>query len=371
MRENAGTMNDPLSLARQHFLDGVAHFEAQRLQDAARCFEAALALAPGRPSVMTNLGATRVRLGQWAEAVPLLEQASRAEPDNLEAWAHLGTALAELGHAPPALAAFDRALALNDQLVEVWSRRGSVLRELGRLPEAVQCFERALALGADVQLHTFYLAAVRNETLPAPPRGYVEGLFDGYANEFAGHLVEQLHYQAHAVLVRNLAPHAPPRWRAVLDLGCGTGLCGPLVKPTADRVDGVDLSAQMLAQARALGVYDALDRADVAEHLAATAQRYDLVLAADVFIYVGALEAVFAGAARVLTPGGVFAFSVESVEGNDDLRLLPSLRYAHGEAYVRRLAREHGLAVRAIHRAPLREDQRRPVPGLYVYLSRA
>jgi predicted TPR repeat methyltransferase len=372
VRENAGSMSDPFVLARQHFLDGVAQFEAHRLEDAARSFEAALALAPGRPSVLTNLGATRVRLGQWAQAVPLLEQATAAEPDNLDAWGHLGTALAELGRATLALAAFDRALALNPKLVEAWSRRGSLLRELGRLPEAASCFERALALGAEPTLHAYYLAAVRNEGVPpAPPREYVERLFDGYAGEFSGHLVAKLRYQAHAVLVRGLDPHAPPRWGAVLDLGCGTGLCGPLVKPVADRVDGVDLSAAMLVQARALGVYDGLAHADVAEHLGSTAKRYDLVLAADVFIYVGSLDAVFAGVSRVLNPQGVFAFSVEVADGDADLHLMPSLRYAHSEAYVRRLAREHGLAVRSIGRAPLRDDQRRPVQGLYVYLARA
>ena len=88
-------MNDALAQARQHFLDGVSYFEAHRLDEAASSFEAALALAPGRPSVLTNLGATRVRQGQWAEAVPLLEQATLAEPDHLEAWGHLGTALSD------------------------------------------------------------------------------------------------------------------------------------------------------------------------------------------------------------------------------------------------------------------------------------
>jgi predicted TPR repeat methyltransferase len=365
-------MNDALAQARQHFLDGVSYFEAHRLDEAASSFEAALALAPGRPSVLTNLGATRVRQGQWAEAVPLLEQATLAEPDHLEAWGHLGTALSELGHAAPALAAWDRALALNPKLPEVWSRRGSLLRELGRLTEAGACFEQALALGAEPELHRYYLAAVREATVPpAPPRDYVERLFDRYAGDFQSHLVEKLHYQAHEVLVRGLTPFAPRRFRAVLDLGCGTGLCGPLVRPQADRVDGVDISVQMLEQARALGVYDELAHGDVAEHLLATAQRYDLILAADVFIYVGALESVFAGVLRVLEPGGLFAFSVETTDGGDDLLLLPSLRYAHSEAYVRRLAHGHGLAVRDVRRAPLRDDQRRPVEGLYVVLARA
>jgi len=81
------------------------------------------------------------------------------------------------------------------------------------------------------------------------------------------------------------------------------------------------------------------------------------------------LEPVFAGVARVLAPGGLFAFSVEELPGDEDLRLMPSLRYAHSEAYVRRLTQAHGMQVRHMLRAPIREDQRRPIEGLYVYLA--
>ncbi|MDR3455232.1 MAG: tetratricopeptide repeat protein [Rhodoferax sp.] len=363
-------MSETLEQARQFFQDGLAHSEAGRLEQAERCFAAALSLAPGRPSVLTNLGITRVRRGHWADALPLLEEALAAEPVNLEAWTHLGMARAELGQMTPALLAFERALAIDPRQAGLWSQRGSLLRELGRLSEAGECFERALALGADPQLHGYYLASVRDGESPdAAPRAYVESLFDRYADEFQAHLVGALRYRAHEVLVRGLAPLSPQRFRAVLDLGCGTGLIGPLIKPVADRVDGVDLSSGMLEQARACGTYTELVHADVVDYLQSTDCPYDLVLAADVFIYVGALDAVFAGVARVLGPGGLFAFSVELTADAHDLRLLPSLRYAHSQAYVHRLAREHGFKVRAAFRAPLREDQQRPIEGLYVYLQ--
>ncbi len=362
-------MTDPMALARQHFLDGVVHFEANRLAEAEASFEAALALAPGRPSVLTNLGAARVRRGKFAEAAPVLRQACTAEPGNAEAWGHLGTACAELGQIEQALAAFDRALQINPEVAEAWSRRGGLLREAGQLQEAAICFERAIALGADDPLHRYYLASVRGNTPPAPPREYVQALFDTYAGEFQGHLVSQLNYCAHEVLVQGLQALGPRRYPSVLDLGCGTGLCGPLVRPLAGQVDGVDLSAAMLAQARETGAYTQLFEADITQWLAEAQRQDDLVLAADVFIYVGALEAVFAGVADILAPGGVFAFSVEALPDGQDLRLLPSLRYAHSEAYLRRLAGLHGMAVRAVLRAPLREDQRRPVQGLYVYLE--
>jgi predicted TPR repeat methyltransferase len=92
---------------------------------------------------------------------------------------------------------------------------------------------------------------------------------------------------------------------------------------------------------------------------------------ADVFIYVGALEPVFAGVRRVLSPGGLLAFSVETPDAADGggLVLRPSLRYAHGEAYVRNLAARHGLRVLSAQAGPLREDQQRPVAGQYWVLQ--
>ena len=368
-------MNDPMAQARQHFLAGVTHFEAGELGQAERSFEAALALAPGRASVLANLGAARVRLGKFADALPLLEQVTVAEPGNADAWGHLGTACAELGRMQDALLAFGHALQINPQLTEGWSRRGGLLREVGQLEEAAECFERAIALGADDELHRYYLASVRGATPPAPPRDYVQALFDTYADDFQGHLTGALRYQAHEVLVANLPPpvSGDGRWQSVLDLGCGTGLCGPLVRARADRVTGVDLSARMLEQARAGGAYDALEHADITAWLGAAQGRHDLVLAADVFIYVGALQDVFAGVARLLAPGGTFAFSVERLaedkDGAQGLRLMPSLRYAHAESYVRQLAQAHGLRVVSTVQAPIREDQRRPIDGLYCYLQ--
>jgi len=367
-----------LEQARQFFLDGVAHFEADRFEQAERSFGAALSLAPGRPSVLSNLGVTRLRLGRFADALPLLEEAAQAEPGNAETWMHLGTAHAELGAVEAALEALERALALDRTQPGIWSRRGSLLRELRRLDEAAECFEQALALGAEPQLHGYYLAAVRaardGTVPPAPPRGYVESLFDRYAEDFQSHLAE-LKYQAPQVLLQGLGRLGATRYGAVLDLGCGTGLVGTLLasqRQAADRIDGVDLSSAMVGQARATGAYTTVAHADVTDHLQAAAaapQRYGLVMAADVFIYVGALDAVFAGVARVLAPQGLFAFSVELDAAGAELQLMPSLRYAHSEAYVRRLAAAHGMAVRRIERAPLREDQGRPVEGLYVYLQ--
>ena len=204
------------------------------------------------------------------------------------------------------------------------------------------------------------------------PAAYVTGLFDNYADEFDSHLVGALRYQAHRQLVDQLVATCggDARFESALDLGCGTGLCGPLVRPVVARLTGVDLSSRMLDKARELAVYDRLAHADIVEFLAGSEERFDLVLAADVFIYVGDLEPVFARLERAMAEG-VFCFSVESLDGDGaGLRLLPSLRYAHSEAYLERLASQHGFQVVAMKHAPVREEQGQVIEGLYVILHR-
>ena len=362
-------MDSRFEQARDLFLEGLAHYQAGRLQQAEKNFAGALALVPGRPSVLTNLGAVRLKLGRAEEAVVLLQEVLAQEPDNAQALGHCGTALAELGRTAEALPYFERAVAADPTLAGVWILRGTALRELGRLPEAAQAYREALARGGDSELVRYYLAGLQQGQAPHhAPRQYVEALFDGYAQGFDAHLVQGLRYDAPAVLTQRLAAQGR-RWHNALDLGCGTGLCGPHLRAMADRVTGVDLSANMLEKAAALQVYDALEQADVTEFLATTRETFDLVVAADVFVYVGALDDVFAAVAQRLAPGGSFCFTVEESAG-EEVALRSSLRYAHSQAGILRLSQANGLEVSAIERRPVREEQRVPIPGLFAWLTR-
>ena len=354
--------------ARALFRDGVAHYEAGRMEAAEHAFAASLALLPGRPSTLTNLGAARLKLGRVAQAVDVLREALAQEPDNAEALGHLAGGLAELGHADEALAAVGRALQLQPAAGAAWLLQATLLRERGEAEAARRSYRQALAHGADPQLVAFALGALEGTGAPpAPPLHYVEQLFDNYADGFDAHLVEALQYRAPQLLVEGLAR---PRHASALDLGCGTGLAGPWLRPRCERLEGIDLSAAMVDRARARNLYDEVRQGDLVSILASTPQRHDLLFAADVFIYVGALEPVFAGAARVLSPGGEFCFSVEAADDRDDWTLRMSLRYAHSERYIRMLARQHGFAVRHVARHPLRIDQGQPVAGLFAWLDR-
>lgn len=393
-----------LERSRAIFFEGIGHFEAGRLEPARDCFEKALALAPGRPSLLGNLGITLFHLRRWEDAVPLLRQAVAAEPAHAEAWACLGLAsealerwqeaddalgkalettpgkaalwLARgrcrlrLGRTEEAVRAFDKAVEIAPEFARAWSARGSLLRELGRREEAAGCFEKAIALGEDPELHAWFLAAVRDGAATAKtPRRYVERLFDDYSADFDSHLVGTLKYRGHEALLRPLL-QSGRRFRSVLDLGCGTGLCGKLLQGRADAIDGLDVSRAMLEQARGTGAYRELVHDELESYLASASRQDDLVVAADVFGYLGDLEGVFQSIKRILRPGGLLAFTVEVSPHREEVKLLPSLRHAHSEPYLRRIASSAGLQWREMRRGMLRQDQDKPVEALYVYLGR-
>lgn len=345
-----------------------------RDDDALAGFERVLAGTPEHPVARLQAALILNRQGRHAPALRHLERLLTVHPAHAEGWVLHGQTLQSLGRHGAALPSYERALALQPGLARAWTLRGSLLRDLGRRDEAVAAFEQAIAHGGDPALNGFFLAALDGRAAPpGAPDSYVRQLFDGYAAQFEAHLTRVLRYDLPQRIAARLAARATSAGRRLhhaLDLGCGTGLCGAALRPVCERIDGVDLSRAMLERAGATGAYTQLDEAELVEHLQRSVHRHDLVVAADVFIYLGDLAPAFAGVCRVLEPGGWFAFSVERGDDGVDHALRGSLRYAHGERYLRGLAQAHGLAVVDFETVVLREEQRKPIDGLLVLLQR-
>jgi predicted TPR repeat methyltransferase len=392
-----------LELARVAFFDGVTHFEAQRFSEAYAAFALALTYAPGRPSVMLNQGVTLVRLNRFQEAIPVLEAALAVEKASADGWAALAFALSELslwprcshacerlfalgvsqpsihllqarclannGRIEEAKAACEKALVLDKKSAQAWYQLADFQRDQGDTENAIANYQKALSHGADPELVNYMLASLGQVTrVFQPPRAYVQNLFDQYANDFEQHLVGQLGYCGHKVLVEQLPPNCPTRFSSVLDLGCGTGLCAPLLRPKSERLFGVDLSPAMIEKARQTKLYDALTISDVHDYLALEATKFDFVVAADVLIYVGELEHLFTLLSQRMVAGGWFAFTVENSTDGGKVQLFPSLRYGHSADYVNELAVHHNFCVERKIDAPIRVHEGAPLQGQYWYL---
>jgi predicted TPR repeat methyltransferase len=212
---------------------------------------------------------------------------------------------------------------------------------------------------------------------PSPERAsdnYVQATFDRFAGTFDD-VLTRLEYRAPALcgaMVDRLLG-TPDASQAVLDAGCGTGLCAPVLLPYARSLDGVDLSPKMLEKAALRNCYRRLDEAELTAWLAAHPHSYDLIVSADTLCYFGALAEVTAAAAGALRAGGHFVFTLEeTVDAAEapQFRLHPHGRYSHTEAYARQVLEQAGMAVVELRHEVLRTELNAPVAGLAIAARR-
>ncbi|MGA2128102.1 MAG: methyltransferase domain-containing protein, partial [Xanthobacteraceae bacterium] len=274
-------------------------------------------------------------------AAGLLVQAREIAPDFASAWFALGDIREQLKDRPGAIAAFRKALQ-----ADRGDRHGAGLR-LVRLGEAVA-----------------------GEPMS---REYVRALFDQYAPRFEAELVGGLRYCGPQLLrqaVETVAG-AGVRFERMLDLGCGTGLAAETFAPLCRTAVGIDLSPAMIEIARRKSLYVDLAAADMTERLGQEpTSSADLVVAADAFVYLADLTPVCREAARVLIPGGLLAFSVET-HPDGGVILGDKLRYAHAAGHVSAAMDAASLTIRIRDPASVRHDGGIAVPGLIVVASPA
>ncbi|MBB4288342.1 putative TPR repeat methyltransferase [Rhizobium leguminosarum] len=285
--------------------------------------------------------------------------------------------LEEGGEPEAAAELMEQALELVPAWAAGWYRLATYLEKAGRAVAAIEAYRKTLALDPDdIFGAALKLALLGDVATPdRPPSPYVERLFDDYADRFESALVDKLDYsvpQKLAALVASTGRH----YDRAIDLGCGTGLLGPEIRANVAHLEGFDLSQNMLAKAAEKRVYDHLARADLSlapelSGLFAGAGRHraDLVTAADVLMYLGNLESVFAIIGELAAPGADIAFSVEDTGHGDGFHLAPSLRYAHSESYVSMLLARHDLEILATVKSVIRKDGGKPVSGI-LFLTR-
>lgn len=322
------------------------------------------------PATIRRRAAALIQDGSAAAAVAELTAALAHDPSALYILLDLGNAQLAADQPAAALASFAQILASRPRDAAAHRGRGQAHLALADTISALDAFRAALAV-LPYDTYAAHMVAALGGEATRWAGTYVAGLFDEHADQFDQHLTEVLHYRIPQAIRDLLAPRLP--LASALDLGCGTGLVGAALAGAVTIIDGIDIASQMTRKAAARNIYRHLRIGDLAAVLAqdpALAGPYDLVMAADVFVYLGPLETVFALARQRLSPGGLFAFSVEHAPGDEPL-LRPSGRFAHPDRYIARLAVDHGFTVAERHHTPIRHERSLPIPGTLYLLSRA
>lgn len=251
-----------------------------------------------------------------------------------------------------------------------WFRMGQVAHAAGDTDTAIAAWRHVLTLDPSDQCGAaVMLGVIGADQIEQMPTAFVETLFDQYADRFDQSLVTKLNYTVPERLGLAVCELHPDRFSAALDLGCGTGLAGGVFRPVVDHLSGLDLSAAMLAKAQSRGIYDSLSKADILQLPLLTRPAYDLIIAADVLIYLGALDQVVAWAKSALCDQGLFAFSVEQAPEGGAYILGQERRFKHSKAYLEHQLGASGFVILDLSPHVLRQDRGQDVQG-YICIAK-
>ena len=349
---------------------GIVLRDRLELDKAIAACQRAIALDPHHANAHNNLGVLLRAQGRVVEAEAAYRAAIRARPDHSDAFTNLGILLTAQKRTQEAAVCFCKVITFRPKHPEARRLLALAHCTLGEVDEAVRVFEEWLAEEPDNPIARHMIAACSGRDVPARASdAFIERTFDSFAGSFEAKLAK-LSYRAPALVAAMLAGAdvEPSKTLDVLDAGCGTGLCGPLIAPYARRLVGVDLSARMLAQAQAKQVYDQLVQCELTAYLRDSPAAFDAIVSADTLVYFGPLEGVVAASAGALRPGGRLIFTVEEMSSgapDPGYSISPHGRYSHTPQYVERVLRQAHLRPEIVP-TELRLEAGEPVPGLVV-----
>lgn len=362
---------DP-NLAAAHFGLGMLFFGQRRMDEAAVALREAVAHGARDAVTLACLGHVLYLIGDFSGAVAAFAAAAEQQPldpSTRHRYAH--AVLVDhliAAEVDTARAAYHAILGPEEEDSEDALRKAfSILSGFGYTEAAAAVGDALLRARPDDAVQRYLLDAVRGAPLDRAPDDYLETFFDGFAAVFDHQLVTVLRYDVPAAMAELLARHRP-HFAHLLDLGCGTGLAAPHLRPLCAQVTGVDISRSMLDQAAKRGVYTDLAKAEAVAFLRAHPAAYDAVFAADLLVYIGDLAPLMQAAAVALVPDGFLVLSVELGPGKA-WTLLPSGRFAHAIPYVEALARDLFEVVDS-RSTVIRLEANRPVQGSILLLRR-
>ena len=347
--------------------------EIHELHNAAAAFRCALALNPQDANVWNNLGSVLHHLHDLSGAEAAYLSALQVEINFVPALSNLAVLLAKTGRETES-ALFSCQAYIQPPLADKSAKTlAYAYYQLGRLADAAECYRTWLSNEPDNAFAKHHLAACTAENVPVKASDdYLKALFNDMSEHFEQKLVGILGYSGPEIIANLLNNHLPAQseWH-VLDGGCGTGLCGTVLKPYARNLTGVDISPGMLSKAAAKNCYDQLHEMELSAYLLTTPHSWELIVMADTLIYFGELAELFAAVRLALHPGALFAFTIETaIEKSISYQLTPSGRYCHSHEYIQQLLDEQGFSLLTSAKVVLRMESGKPANGLAILAQR-
>ena len=380
--------------------------ETHQYEEAETCYKQSLAIQPNQADVLSNYGLLMQANAKLDEAINLHKKALQLAPEHNIALYNLAYALNEKGENETSLQVYskvievmpyhvralcdiahvfgklkqvEKALPFLQRAMEVAPNDEHVHLNLGithkmmeNLDRAEASFNEVIRINPNNQTAKYYLAIMtRDNTISSSPDNYVQELFDGYAETFDDQLIGQLQYKT-PVLIGDMVKKQTDQTQKykILDLGCGTGLAGIYLDDLSDHMVGVDLSSKMLKKAEKREIYDELVVSGIEQYLESHDFRPDIVVSADVFVYIGDLSSIFSFVSQSIQPNGIFVFSTEDSPDCESFELRDSGRYAHNEGYIKQLAQEYKFNILENSKMVIRQEANKPIDGQIYLLTR-
>ena len=376
-------------------------------------YQRALRIAPDNYSALINIANSCYELHRYDEALGYAARAKILEPDNKLAYIILGNSFSEKGLYDESVSNLEKAGNLDSSDPWIYNYLSQSYQKNGNYMAALSCGWKAVELApSDDNAHHINLsylfyetaqetgvdairecvelwykkygnnplvkyvggALLQDKKIKAADISYVKNIFDVFAGDF-DRVLALLEYRAPELIKQFMedlyADVKKPRLD-ILDLGCGTGLCGEFLIKYAGRrgVEGIDISDKMLAEAASKKLYSRLINSDIISWLEKNNRRYDLMTAADVFTYFGDLHDLFENINKSLNENGriIFTVSENSLNKNNYVLHL-SGRFLHTLNYVKSVLKKCCFEVEKVAYEKLRNEGGNKVMG-YVISAR-
>lgn len=322
--------------------------------------------SPFKSLSLNNMGLCYYSMNDIDQSINLYNDAIKLNDKFYEAYSNKGNSLFSKGKYLEALNEYDNSLLINPNYSLALANKGITLQKLQLYEEAIIQFKAALKINPNLSNISIALAALEQKNIPTiAPQNYVEELFDRYADNFDDDLINQLNYKSPKLLYQRYQKLSNNSNINILDLGCGTGLCGEEFKKISNKLIGVDLSTEMLKKAAHRQIYSELIQSDICDYMKNSNTKFELILCADVLVYMGDLSSFFSLIKKCLNNNGVCLFTIESSQSNT-FELKNSQRYGHSLEYISSLTLNNNLTLIDSIKSVLRNDKGVGVEGYIV-----